>query len=781
MKRGALNFWGRKNQSLFDTNIKIKDMDNVELSLESSAIPESGTASVRARPTVKHHTSPSFDSFQGYAVPTPKVPVLPTVNGPKTNGSIGGNQLLNGSVISVPDLVEGEIFVPPPPSMAPPPPPPPETFIPPPPDFMGDLNSPDLAVLQPPSMTAPKLPSLAPSMEEEDVTFLKPPPRAPPKPPSTSSSGSTSSIPISCPPPDNVPEHPKFAPPQPPAERQHKTYKAPPPKPIRLSSMSNLDSPPQTPVPPSSVQTPTLSTFNPQNTAKLYSVPQTSILSGYDNHDTRPKQMLLLEDSGSVTSVPVLVQVDGKAPKVATPSKPVSKDVQELKDSLQITQPPQSLLPESNKEAKTGTVSGPPEIGKPLGIPHQTSPQLQKDNSTEVNSESSKDKQEGSPSQSHKFSPILDHKLRTLKSSETNKAREGPVASPLALLMAAKQREKHRSTHSLSRENSAKKTEQPCASIQPSDTSPNSFVVTPRSSSSSSLTSQDTTQDSPMSVSPVEQTIQITEKSSSPTLVKDQMSSNSPALSWTASSPSMTTLLAQSPTNSQSAQHEDNKEELNMPLLPPPPEFDDLEELMGPPPSNPPPDPPMKKAPTPTSSPLPPPQTPSPPPPPPPPPKPKPPAAPKLPPLNIDVKPKLQVQTKPTVAISQPPSTLSPSQATLLSILQKKMLEMDHKMAPVNEAQSSSDDWGGPLSDEDNKVPVVPRTTPQSKNYPVVNKAATLDMRELEGKVIKKYQESFSNKVPSSNGLQSKHQHGMTFTVRPGTKQPITLVSKGDS
>lgn len=30
--------------------------DNVELVLESSAIPESGTASVRARPTVKHYT-----------------------------------------------------------------------------------------------------------------------------------------------------------------------------------------------------------------------------------------------------------------------------------------------------------------------------------------------------------------------------------------------------------------------------------------------------------------------------------------------------------------------------------------------------------------------------------------------------------------------------------------------------------------------------------------------------------------------------------------------------
>lgn len=34
----------------------VPSSDNVELVLESSAIPESGTASVRARPTVKHHT-----------------------------------------------------------------------------------------------------------------------------------------------------------------------------------------------------------------------------------------------------------------------------------------------------------------------------------------------------------------------------------------------------------------------------------------------------------------------------------------------------------------------------------------------------------------------------------------------------------------------------------------------------------------------------------------------------------------------------------------------------
>ncbi|XP_068451191.1 uncharacterized protein [Clinocottus analis] len=255
------------------------------------------------------------------------------------------------------------------------------------------------------------------------------------------------------------------------------------------------------------------------------------------------------------------------------------------------------------------------------------------------------------------------------------------------------------------------------------------------------------------------------------------MPSISSAFKRTPASPSTTNLVEQklkamqSPSNDQPTQ----SEELMMPLLPPPPEFDDFDgsdDTMEPPPSVPPPDPPIKKASTLNEIPLPPSHVP------PPPPKIKPPAAPKLPPPDFDVKPKLQPMTKPKLAPAQLPSTLSPSQATLLSILQKKMSEMDHKMAPANEAESTSDDWGAPLSDEDNKVPVVHRAAPQSQKFP--NKAVTLNMQELENKVAKKYQETSSVNVPTSNGTQSKHQYGMTFTVRPGTKQPITLVRKGD-
>ncbi|XP_026203958.1 extensin isoform X2 [Anabas testudineus] len=798
MKKGPRNFLGRKSQSLFDTNIKIKDMDNMELVLGSPVIPDSGTASVRARPTVKHH--PSSDSFQGFAVPTPKVPLLPPVNGPKVNGSVG----VNGSVLSVPDLVEGEIFVPPPPSMAPPPPP--AIVIPPPLDFMGDLNAgPDLGTLQPPSMPAPKLISQS---IEEDLASLKPPTMAPPKPPST--------------PPANIPEHPRFAPPQPPIEKQQKTHKNPPPKPIRLSSIPTLDSPPHTPAPPPPVQTPTLSSFNPQNQAKLYSAPKASVLNVYEDRDTRPKQMLFLEDSGSVNTPPVLVQVDGKVPKVAAPSNPIPQDVPELKEIVQITEPSQPPLPDPKKEATPVTISAQPEIAKPLQIPPQISTQTEKVSGTQLNLEPNKDKFEGSPSQSRKFSPLIDRKLRNLKSSDTNGPREGHAASPLALLMAAKERDKQKSTQE------TKKNEQQSASIHPSDSSPNSFVVIPKSSSSSSLRPQE----SQMSVPPVEHTQQIQTPP-----IGNQVTSNTPALSLitAAASPTATNTVEQkqnaeqSPSKSQSTQPSNNTHGISMPLLPPPPEFDDLDDFMEPPPSIRPPDPPVKKAtptpavslsplapvskppvslpppspvsippaslsppapvpkppvclPPPPPAPVPPPTFTPPPPPPPapsPPSKPKPSASPKLQPPESDVKPKPQVQTKTQGASTQLPSTLSPSQATLLSILQKKMLEMDHKMGPVKEAEPSSDDWNGPLSDEEKNVPTVPKAAPQSKNSPVVNKAATLDMRELEGK-MKKNQQTSSVKTPTSNG-PSKHAYGMTFTVRPGTKQPITLANKGES
>lgn len=479
-----------------------------------------------------------------------------------------------------------------------------------------------------------------------------------------------------------------------------------------------MDSPPQTPAPPPPVQTPTRSTFNPQNTAKLYNIPNPSILGAIEDRNTKPKHMLVLEDSGSGRSTPVLIEVDRNTPKVSTPSKPISKDLKEPKENVHIARhsPPPVSEPAKDNSAPLGKEES-------LQTVHQTSPQLQKPNSTVVNSESSKDKVEGSTSQNGKYSPIIDRKLRNLKSSETSTAREAHVASPLALLMAAKERDKHRSSHVSSQDNNIRKNEQSSAVFHPSDSSPNSFMVTPRSSLPSSPSSQNTVQENLKPASketiPQRSSADTTAESLSPTNLVTQKQTE------------------QSPPKPQSTKREDDKEELIVPLLPPPPEFDDLEETVELAPSIPPPAPVTKKEPTPNvisgPAPL---------------PKPKLPEAPKLPPPETKVKPKPLVQAKPKAAPPQLPSTLSPSQATLMGILQRKMLEMDQKMGPVKVTESPSDDWGTPLSDENNKVPVVSRVTPQSKNGPAVNKAATLDIRELEGKMARKKQDMSSAKFP---------------------------------
>lgn len=705
---------------------------------------------------------------------------------------VGEDSLSSGSVISVPDQDEGEILVPPHPLTAPPPPP--VAFVLPPPDFLGDLNVP--------------FPQLSESVTEEDFSTLKPPSMAPPKPPSVCSSGSASSLTISVS-SNIVPEPPKFKPPEPPSQKQNKTSRAPPPKPIRLSSMTNLiDSPPETPAPPPPVQTPTLSTFNPQSPAKIYTMPKPTFLGNFEKPDHRPKQMLLLEDSGSVKPNPVLVQVNGNRSNAVSQPKPVPKDVQEQKEHVNVPNHSPSPPPEPNKELKTGTLSPSVENSKPLPTLHQTSPQLQKPKNSGVTLESSKGELSQPLSRGQGFSPLLDRKLRNLKSAEKSTAREGHAASPLALLMAAKERDKNKSNHVMSQENSYKN-DQLKASVQSSDPTVKSSAVTPRSISSPAITPQSILQDSSMYARIVKPTkTQTLPQPGSPATVKDLTLPSGP--DRMAKSKSTTDLVTQL----QSTLHEDAKEDLNLPVLPPPPEFDDLGvEEVEPPPSIVPPEPPTEKVPTqnislkypaqrvlssPNPKPL---QAPKVPPPEPPKlphleaPKPKLPQAPKtLPPEPVKfLKPKLSqapeikraelskpkgseapklsppqapkiqvpqapklpaqlptlkppIQTKPKVAFAQQPTALSPSQATLLSILQKKMLEMDNKMSSVNEPESNSDDWGTQLHEENNGVPVFPSAI-LGKNDPAVNK--TVAMKELEGKMVKKFQETSSLRSPT--------------------------------
>lgn len=543
------------------------------------------------------------------------------------------------------------------------PPPPPGAFISPQTEFMNGLDDPYLRGLQPPPMPAPTLPSAFPSMEEEeDFSFIHPPQMAPPRPPSICSSGS-STLSASSLPSDLVPEHPKYAaPPPPPSERPPKV-KMPPPKPIRLSSMSTYDSPPPTPAPPPPAQKPTPSSFNPQNTAKLYDVPKTSILSRVEDRGPKPKQLLLLEDSRSAQSAPVLVQADGKAPKSAPPAKPVPKEGK--KQILNLNEGSPSAVPELKKEIQSGTV-GPDK-------PVQTQP-LQKVTHSLLSS--SRDQPAGPPSQTGKFSPLLDRKLRSLKGGESGAARE--ASSPLSLLMAAKERDKHRSSLG------------------------NGFPGKPRSGSSF-LTSKSIREETPKFSAAVEnaQTPSIWQ-TAGPPVVEER--SHPPNVNGTAVASLAT--WQQVP----EASSGDSEEEFSMPLLPPPPEFGDPDGLMEPPPDLPPPDPPRKTPPL-ARPPL----------------KPKPEQAPKLTPLLTKAKATAPAETKPPPL----PSPLSPSQATLLSILQKKMLEMDRKMAPANDAESNLDDWNSPLSDEDN---VFPKAASLSKNKPGAGQAG-LDLQELEDKV----------------------------------------------
>ncbi|XP_032404416.1 uncharacterized protein C6orf132 homolog isoform X1 [Xiphophorus hellerii] len=850
MKKG-LHFLGRKNQSLYDTNFKIPDRDSVQLVLEESesAIYESGTANVRARPTVKHHTF-SFETFQGLAVPTPKVPELPPANGPIVNGTGAGQHSSTGSVVSVPGHIEEKIFVPPPPPSAAPPPPP-VNFIPPPPDFMGDLNSLDPVALQPPSMPAPK----PPSMVEEDLSLLKQPPMAPPKPPSTCSSGSGSAAPVSVPPPTQVPERPKFAPPQPPTEKHQKSYKVPPPKPIRSSSVSIAEPPAQAPQVPTS----TLSTFNSQNKAKVIDPPKHTVLwngkdsqkqtqqqtlvlqesvydppkrtvlwNGKDNQSATQQQVLVLQESGSANSASSVMEVDGKALQAHQVPKPEPKPVQQPKGALEIKQPElPEVLKEPKIEAKTEIKTKSPTEAKADTVPAQSEitkplqpPPLQRTTNVQINSES-KSTLEVSPGQSRSFSPLLDRKLDSLKANEPKHS----SASPFALLKAAKEREKNKNTQSLSRESSTTRNE---------PTSPNSFI--PRSTSSVLPSENRLQENATLRPAETKTTIQATETPMGSTaLAKDQKLSTDPVLSkfTSLSSPAVSNLTEQKQRaeekqlKSHDVQNDTPKQDMNLPFLPPPPEFGDFDQIPEQPPSICPPNPPTKKAPTPpkASAQAPPPapaqvkaqtpaqataqvkaqtpaqvkaqtpaqataqvkaqttaQVPA----------PTPakapakaqalaPSPPKLPPSDIQVKPKPQIQTKSNPASTQVPSNLSQNQATLLSILQKKMLVMDQKMAPVNDSEHNSDDWSTGFSDEDNKVPAVPQPKQGTKNPPTpTNKTASFNMKELETKVINKYQ-STQVKSPTKNGIRSRHQYGMTFTIRPGTKQPITLASKEDS
>ncbi|XP_072308342.1 uncharacterized protein [Eucyclogobius newberryi] len=765
MKKGSLNFLGRKSPNLFATNVKMKDMENVELVLGPGVIPDSGTASVRARPTVKHYSS-SSDSFQAFAVPTPTVPPYsPVLNGTKINGSVSDDRSSDGSALSVTDPIKGEILVPAPPSMAPPPPPT-ELFVLPPPEFMGDLRT-----LEPPTMPAPKPPSNFVSLQEDNFPFRTPPPLSPPTLLSTSSNGPVSPAPVSSPVASNIPGPPKFAPPEPPAEKPKTSFKKPPPKPIRISSVPSLDTPPDTPAPLPPAHTPTVSSFNPQSPAKLYSAPKSTFRNSYEEPGPQIKPKLLLEDVGPAPVVQNNTNVRPKSTEVQDDLKPRPKsiDVQDIKPQPKPTAVLNDIKPAVPKpvqevreiETAPQIIIPPPPSTPPQPIPERkplTAASLKEMNKSPQTSPLLRANRSRDPeidrldmpnaSSTGKYSPLLERKLRNIGGPSTPKD-----TSPLALLKAAKQRDKHRST------------------TQESSASNQSSLVSTNSGSSLSLNSTEARPESPKSepiyAMPVKKPkeVNLAVPSASPLPSKAE-----PTTSSSLTSPDLPKVHDLTP-------------DFDTSFLPPPPEFDDLDDIE-PPPSMKPPDPPKFAAPSPSLIPPTPPKLPS---------QapvatPVAPAPPKHalapPPLPLLPSPNLHsaFKSKPPPVLVKPkpshdplPTPATASQATLLNILKKKMMEMDQKMgSDVGEQEASSDDWGAP---EDNEAPVIPKAN-VPKNA-VVNKSATLDMTELKTRVSQKKELPNRIPIPTSNG-PSRHQYGMTFTVRPGTKQPITLVSRGE-
>ncbi|XP_067271294.1 proline-rich protein 36 isoform X2 [Pseudorasbora parva] len=512
-------------------------------------------------------------------------------------------------MLSVPDIIEGEILIPPPPISAPPPPPsssapPPPSFIPSPPQFFAEKDPPvNHARLQTPPMAPRKPSSLAGSeySSNVDLASLKPPPMAPPKPPSDTSSfrGSLSSL-LEV---QDIPECPKFTPPPPPGVKAPtvppKSPKAAPAKPVRLSSISNLDLQSQMPTPPvasnptptppvASNPTPTLpvasnptptppvasnptpSSFNPQNSAKLYSI-QKGVLLDKQTDREKVQSILMLEDSSGNTVV-----VNGNSGKnggslqpvqsVVPPNKPARRNSSATQ--LQNDQPDMAQVPSQPVEAKINpepvTVQNIPAV---VPTPIKVSPKIEKKipDAMQVME---------SPGRSRRFSPITKH--RQLNAPAVDGAVKKDT-SPFALLLAAKEREKQRAA--LSQKNS-NPTEPANSAIQPSVEKPNSFTVTPR----------EPTPDSPNVQLKSTTNVQPLNKAEAP-----KVSNSKPELILT---PQQSSPMNH-PIGGLGIPVKDVESGEDLPFIPPPPEFansDTEDEPPIPPPSHRAPGPPVKTA-----------------------------------------------------------------------------------------------------------------------------------------------------------------------------------------
>nr|XP_023669263.1 extensin-2-like isoform X1 [Paramormyrops kingsleyae] len=725
MKRGAFTLLGtRKTPSLFDTNAEIRESDNVDLPLDSSARPEPGTARVRARPAVQLHTS-SSSSSQGFAVPIPKVPLMPPTKGMIAAGRENGNAVPSQS--SFFNSLEGEMYIPPPPTMQPPPPP----------TNSASCSSPNLPAWKPPS---PK-PVQKVFSQHSDLSPVMSSLKIPSK--GSSNSPSTNIFDFSSSAVTKYASLPPFSDPTLPVEKLEGTtprIQNPPSPPDRLSSLQVSDSPAEVTAP---------SSFNPQNKAKLYSMPNTSILNKQKDIQHKPNNPIIVLEDPSTDKISRPVQINSKIPAAVNnfgsatlsdaPAKPaqstspqMQNDQQDVKDILQanlpnkVTEGHMFPVKDSGSVILDGTTYPAPEI---YSSPKSSYVMMQ-------------------ASRSYKHGLDVSRKPYYLQRGSRGLQSRECTTSPIALLLAAKEREKLKSLH-LNESSSIDETKTNNAN-----------------SSAQSLLN-------PLPPASVGERVAQFPKRQDTYFVR-----STPTLN---------------PTHNENRLHDDSTS-----IIPPPPEFANLEEdtknhsdHFSSPPNLPPPDPPVVKthsAPelpivSSTSS-----------------PEIKPAKAPppeikiaKAPPPEIKIAkappPEIKIAKAPPpeikLAKAPPPeiklTKVPPPEAkpeppsgnhrTLQSIIHKKQLDQGYGLRQL---------------DKESGIPVRQNPADKMKTGSPTNvnssQAHSFVLSELGSKVAKMaHKSSVTSKETNSDLPTSKPPYGTSFIVRPGTKQPISVIRKGDS
>ncbi|XP_039604522.1 flocculation protein FLO11 [Polypterus senegalus] len=847
MKKGTLSrILGRKenNPSLYKTKpvgskleisgptrIDVPDLDKV---LGYGSVPDTGTAKVRARPTVK--LSPNFpptdsDVPLGHAVPLPTVPGFQmgpgtgvAGNGVNFNNNTNGNLITNG----FPDDTEEEIFIPPPPDMAPPPPP---SFPPPPP---------------PPSSSFLNSPLISTPSSQVDIPHPgMPPPPPPPTPPSEMYSFKDPEIPsyISEESSSLVPvQRPKYAPPPPPPSSlpkqnsspfpstinttqppsSSKVPKVPPPKPLRYSSISQLDVVSLQPDPPQDFQSPMPSSFKPQNTAKLYRAESDTTPSKGTVGDKKVKPLILMHGSASEDQSR---QVNGYPPPSSVRRN--SSGMQPGNDLTSNGMPTTTIkLSETKRHTNEDSFTSAIALAA-----KKRQEKIQVAQLPDNNQERSLTKPVETPQVPVFNSPAKPEPLapsfKPLK--ETSYAIEELVpspsvpkdntVSPLAMLFAAKQRSRN---GSLSRQNSNSSNNSASSlsfsttmtsssmTIQQSEQNPNSFIISPKANKDNKDTVAPAFSPGPMAdpkptlaapstayvPSPVTSLSQTKERSkpdvkstdkSSMSLLDQILLQRSAFINLPDPEAAQ---IPEPPMDLDSVCRDSESGELNCMFIPPPPEFANYpteessttEEMASPTLDF---NAPLietenkytvpmdtdimsnafaktRGPPTPSTA---------------------PPAikmAPKLPRTPTDFKPKIKAKPQITTQLSSENKFGSTGgQVTLQSILQKKMMEVDLKtnFKPVED--SSSDAWANPEPKISKNIPskvVIPSQIPSKPAEENVQPAVAKDLvlNELKTKV----KSNNIGEVPKSpvSTNKPKQAYGMSFTVRPGTKKPITLI-----